>query len=72
MLKVCVISVFTSTKTSGRGTNRVLVFPISQAEVISITADSWVRTGAEFYCLVEDVGCALSRLAVLSGAQAAI
>ena len=72
MLKVFVIKVFTSIKTSDRGTNRVLVFPISQAEVISITADSCFRTGAEFYCLVEDVGCALSRLAVLSGAQAAI
>jgi len=39
------MSVFTSSKTSGRGTNRALVYPVGRAEVISITVDSWVRTG---------------------------
>jgi len=45
VLKVCVMSVFTCSKTSGRGTNRVLVYPVCQAEVMSIAVDSWVRTG---------------------------
>jgi len=39
------MSVFTSSKKSGRGTNRVLVYLVCQAEVIFITVDSWVRTG---------------------------
>jgi len=48
VLKVCVMSVFTSSKTSGRGTNRALVYQVCQAEFISITVDSWIRTGVRF------------------------
>jgi len=72
VLKVCVMSVFTSSKTSGRGTNRVLVHLVCQAEVISITVDTWVRTGVLAFVgwvLLLGRGCRLcvSRLAVLSG-----
>jgi len=41
---ICGVS-FHHGKTSGRGTNRALVYLVGQAEVISITVDSWVRTG---------------------------
>jgi hypothetical protein len=44
VLKVCVMSVFTSSKT-GRGTNRALVYLVCQAEFISFTVERWVRTG---------------------------
>jgi hypothetical protein len=66
---MCDVS-FHHTKTSGRGTNRALVYLVDQAEFISITVDSWVRTGVLAF-----VGCVLllgrgyrlcvSRLAVL-------
>jgi len=32
-------------KTSGRGTDRVFVYLVDQAEFTSIIVDSWVRTG---------------------------
>ena len=41
---LCDVS-FHRSKTSGRGTDRALVYRVVQAEVISITVDSWVRTG---------------------------
>ena len=41
---MCDVS-FHHSKTSGRGTNRALVYPVCQAEVISITVDSWFRQG---------------------------
>ena len=39
------MSVVTSSKISGRGTNRVLVYLVCWSEVIFITDDRWVRTG---------------------------
>ena len=36
---------FHRSNTSGRGTKRPLVYRVGQAEVITITVDSWVRTG---------------------------
>jgi hypothetical protein len=47
MLKVCVMSdsFHHCSKMSGRGTNRTLVYPVPQAEIISILTDSRVRTG---------------------------
>jgi hypothetical protein len=69
--KVCVMSVFTSSKTSGRGTNRALVYLVCQAEVIFFTVDSWVRTGVlAFVSWVLLLGrwfrLCVNRLAVLS------
>ena len=71
VLKVCVMSVFTSSKTSCRGTNRAMVYLVCHAEVISITIDGWVRTGVLAYVgsvllLGRGFRLCVSRLAVLS------
>jgi len=46
---MCGVS-FHCSKTLGRGINRALVYLVGQAEVISITVDSWVRTGGLSIC----------------------